>query len=273
MPLNIDQYRKINGNTLKIIACLTMLIDHIGAAIIFPVYDAGVQYGTIEFETVKLIYDIMRFIGRTSFPIFCFLLVEGFNHTSNRLRYALSLFSFAIISEFPYDLAFNADNNAFVMNIFESYKYNKVPFSSSCNVMFTLLLGLLSIWAIDILHRNFELKAESVYLRTFFLLTQIISGAVFILLANYIHCDYKGYGIALIIIFYYLKRFEPLDIFAGYALISAMPNEAKSFPAFILMFLYNKKQGKKLGRLKYLFYAFYPVHLLVLFIIRCCIYG
>ncbi len=273
MPFSLNQYRRINGNTLKIIACITMLIDHIGAAIIFPVYDAGVQYGLFDFDTLNTIYKTMRFIGRSSFPIFCFLLTEGFRHTSNRLRYALSLFSFAIISELPYDLAFNADNNAFAINIPDSIRYNKEPFASSCNVMFTLFIGFVTIWAIDYIHNNYEIQTQSVFLRIVFVMSQIALGGGMILLANFITCDYHGYGVALIIVLYYLNRFEPLDLFAGYALISAMPNEAKTFPAFILLFFYNKKQGKKLGRLKYLFYAFYPVHLLVLFIIRCCIYG
>ena len=106
MSLYLNKLRKLNGNMLKTIACICMLIDHIGAGIIFPVYKSGAQMGILPFEQVNFYYKILRFIGRSAFPIFAFLLVEGFFHTKNRLRYALSLFIFALISEYPYDLLF-----------------------------------------------------------------------------------------------------------------------------------------------------------------------
>ncbi len=89
-----DKLRKINGNTLKLIACISMLIDHFAAAFIVPVFNNGFYDGDLSFETINTIYRILRGIGRTAFPIFCFLLVEGFIHTKDRLRYALSLFIF-----------------------------------------------------------------------------------------------------------------------------------------------------------------------------------
>ena len=73
---------------LKLIACITMLIDHIGA-VFFP----------------SLI--LLRIIGRLSFPIYCFLLAEGAAHTKHAPRYALRLLLCALISELPYDLAFS----------------------------------------------------------------------------------------------------------------------------------------------------------------------
>mgnify|MGYP002581591684 FL=1 len=81
--------KKIFSNfDLKILAIITMTIDHIGA-IIYPNIDA------------------FRIIGRISFPIFCFLLVEGFKHTHNRFRYFIRLLLFAIITQPIYDYAFN----------------------------------------------------------------------------------------------------------------------------------------------------------------------
>ena len=103
-----DGIKKINGLTLKVIACLVMLLDHLTAGIMLPVVKAGLYPDDIPFEKIKLIYDILRGIGRNSFPIFCFLLVEGFTHTKNRLRYALSLLLFGIISEPFFDVTFFA---------------------------------------------------------------------------------------------------------------------------------------------------------------------
>ncbi len=102
----------ISGNTLKIIAIITMLIDHIGAVVIengilkyqdpllmqtILATPEGVKWSTIDFA--------LRTIGRISFPIFCFLLVEGFLHTKDVRKYGIRLLAFALISEIPFDLA------------------------------------------------------------------------------------------------------------------------------------------------------------------------
>lgn len=92
---NIDlipkKYHCLSGSGLKIIAVITMLIDHIGAA--FPRYTASV---ILHIGSKRLmLYTVMRFIGRISFPIFAFLLVEGFLHTRDRKRYGIRLFVFA----------------------------------------------------------------------------------------------------------------------------------------------------------------------------------
>ena len=107
----------ISGSTLKIIALVTMLTDHIGAAIIEPVLiqkaeRMHIQWGSYSDlilidKTLGTAYIAMRYIGRIAFPIFCFLLVEGFLHTRNVRRYAFRLFLFALISEIPFDLAFH----------------------------------------------------------------------------------------------------------------------------------------------------------------------
>ena len=94
------QKRGISGSTLKIIAIITMLIDHIGAVVIAPVMIQ--RSGNLYMEDdLYGIYSLLRTIGRIAFPIFCFLLVEGFVHTRNVKRYAIRLGLFAIISEIP----------------------------------------------------------------------------------------------------------------------------------------------------------------------------
>ena len=72
-------FRKLSGNTLKIIACVTMFIDHIGAAILLPLIKDGILPVGMSFATIKIIYRALRCIGRTSFPLFIFVLHFDYN--------------------------------------------------------------------------------------------------------------------------------------------------------------------------------------------------
>ena len=128
----------LSGSTLKIIAIIAMAIDHFAASIILygilmqqnPSFLGHPVSMTIPWWNI---YQVMRFIGRIGFPVFCFLLIEGFLHTSSKKKYATRLFLFALVSEFPFD-----------------YALFNTPFAPGYqNVFFTLFLGLLTIWAID----------------------------------------------------------------------------------------------------------------------------
>lgn len=112
--VNISRYQRLDGTVLKLIACLSMFIDHLGA-VCFS--------GMMGF----------RIIGRLAFPIFCFLLVEGAVHTRNMKKYILRMGIFALISEVPFDLAF----------------YHRLVYTGHQNVFFTLGLGLLAIWFLE----------------------------------------------------------------------------------------------------------------------------
>ena len=117
--MNVKQ-QGISGYWLKVIAVVSMLIDHTSAVILEQI--PGLENPAF----------LMRIIGRAAFPIYCFLLVEGFYHTRSRAKYAGRLFLFALISEVPFDLAFSRRMWDF----------------SSNNVFFTLLFGLLVIWGV-----------------------------------------------------------------------------------------------------------------------------
>lgn len=214
----------ISGGTLKIIAILTMAIDHIAAAL----YPAGIYS--------DFVYSLMRCIGRIAFPIFCFLLVEGFVHTRNKNKYAIRLILFAFISEIPFDLAFSGTMFAFY----------------SQNVFFTLAIGFIAMMLIE------HFKGQEQF--------AVIGAILAILLAHILQTDYDGRGVILIILFYlfrgkYIKISGSLLIFAQvlfgytevYALLSLIPIN-----------FYNGKRGIKL---KYIFYIFYPAHLLLLYFI------
>lgn len=129
----------IPGSTIKIIAVAAMLIDHVAAALLtrmliqkgaWALRYMGEEARNAWMAENGLLYygtEVMRIIGRLGFPIFCFLLVEGFQKTRNRHKYAFRLGLFALISEIPFDLAF----------------CGKVLEFHYQNVYFTLLIGML----------------------------------------------------------------------------------------------------------------------------------
>jgi len=240
----------ISGNTLKIIAVITMLIDHIGAVII----ENGIlkSQDPLLMQTIlatpegvkwRAIDLVLRTIGRISFPIFCFLLVEGFLHTKDVRKYGIRLLAFALISEIPFDLA-----------VFNSWFHPGYQ-----NVFFTLFIGL---WVLE-----WYQKAMGDPLRQFLAIG--VGCGVSILLRS----DYNLDGIVLILIIYIFRNNKRLQtIFAGImaALISASCFGAGIF-AFWPIHLYNGKKGER--NLKYLFYVFYPLHLVLLYIVRLLITG
>ena len=277
--------KKLNNNTLKFIACLSMVVDHMTAGILLPIVRDGLYDGGLSGTELNTLYKVLRAVGRTAFPIFCFLLTEGFIHTKSKPRYALSLLIFGIISEPFFDLTLYATTDRYNPNIVSVLMQNRDLWFAHQNVYFTLLIGLIVIWIIDTIQSLYGpiLPISSIYdpkLATAegnlnpisFLLSAAVaaSGAY---LAQYIHSDYRWWGVLLIVILYLLKDFGALGLAAGYLFISNLSTEYWCFPAFILLLFYSKKRGKRLGRLKYCFYFFYPVHLLMIYYIRYIFFG
>lgn len=206
----------INGSTLKLIAIFSMFIDHVAA--IF-----------LEKQEFAALYFICRNIGRLAFPIFCFLLVEGFVHTKNLKKYSKNLFLFGLLSEIPFDLAF----------------FHKVYEPSFQNVFFTLGIGLLVLVGISKWRENIGLVIVTVF-----------TGCFFSILIN---CDYSYKGI-LMIVFFYWFYYNPQLKFFSIAILNGI-FEPFAILALIPIYFYNGTRGI---RIKYFFYYFYPVHLLVL---------
>lgn len=223
----------LSGSTLKIIAIIAMAIDHFAASIILygilmqqnPSFLGHPVSMTIPWWNI---YQVMRFIGRIGFPVFCFLLIEGFLHTSSKKKYATRLF------EFPFD-----------------YALFNTPFAPGYqNVFFTLFLGLLTIWAIDtVSHKEINPNLQWI--------VKILIAAAGCLTAWLLQTDYDYKGIILILLLYLFHDQKFLC-----TLVSCMSLlwEAPACLAFIPINLYNGKRGISL---KYFFYLFYPVHLLL----------
>lgn len=212
---------------LKMIAIIAMLFDHIGYVIFNK-------------------FTFMNCIGRLAFPIFAFQMAKGYSHTKNLKKYFFRLFIFAIISQIPYILFLSAFNGGFHLNI-----------------LFTLILGLISITIYE--------KLDNKYLGIFLVVLCCI-------IAQYFYFDYGWFGIATIFIFHIFKdkkAFMNLSfiLMAFIYYFSKYLISLNLIYLFIIFFcilalipinLYNKKKGKNI---KYLFYIFYPLHLIVLYIL------
>ena len=241
----------LNGSTLKMIAVVTMLIDHVAAVLLVKMLilngtweltgysDSRVlNILTLEHMNMVKMYQLMRDIGRIAFPIYCFLLVEGFMRTRNVKKYLGRMLLFAFISEIPFNLAFTG----------------KIFYRDYQNVMFTLFWGLLAMYVSQIV----ELKADKWFVKWF--LTALIwlaaAGGAEVMLT-----DYGAKGVLAILALYLFRRNRSWQLVAGCA---AFLWEMPALFGFIPIACYNGKRGMKL---KYFFYAFYPVHLVVLYLI------
>ena len=250
MENKLSNIQFFSGSTLKMIAIITMMIDHIGAFLMIyttPLYNNGNEL----IANAESWYWVMRQIGRTAFPIFCFLLVEGFLYTKDSFFYLARLMFFSVVSEVPFDIA--------VSGTWISWKNQ--------NVFFTLALGL---GMLMVLKAVMDYKSEKMKLAMEFLSFDLLQGGVviiFLVLAELIQCDYGGMGIFLIAILYYTRNQRLLACVAGYL---SFLWEPFCLPAFLLIPFYSGKRGKQM---KYLFYAFYPVHLLVIVVFRYIWFG
>jgi hypothetical protein len=217
----------ISGAALKWIAVITMIIDHFAYAVYWNIPGSSYQ-----------VYDIMRKIGRISFPIYCFLIVEGFFHTRNLRKYILNCIIFAAISEIPFDMAIHGQY---------IYIYGQ-------NIYFTLALGLIAITILDKLKYKYDIK--NIFCR-------LVIIAAFAGLGQILEVDYHWKGILFIVMFYYCHDIEKWR--RNIIGIAAFAYEITAPIAFIPIQLYNGQRGKQN---KYLFYAIYPVHLFVFGIIH-----
>ena len=222
----------LNTNSLKIIAIITMVLDHI-AYLFVPVS--------------SVFYFIFRIIGRICAPVMFYSLANGFFYTRSRIKYACRLLFFAILSQVPYSLF--VGNQIFLINNY--------------NILFTLFLAFMCLFIIYSKSMNLFLK---------------ITFNILLIGLSYF-CDYGLFGIVLVFIFAFSKSYKikfilySIASIAYVAIKSILTNSFISFVIFLGLFLaipllnlYNEKKGKI--NLKYLFYVFYPLHFIVLIIIK-----
>lgn len=210
----------------KIIACITMFIDHIGYAI----------YGEFSW---------CNYIGRLAFPIFAYQITEGYTHTKSLKKYFFRLFVFALISQIPFMLFHTMVSSGFALNVF-----------------FTLLLGLLAIFLFEKLPSKLVSLPAIALLCSIAQVTNMDYGYWGVLLI-FVFYLCKNNKILLATSFFALLciRYVPNFIHYHFHYIYLVLFLC-TFASIIPILFYNKKQGKKM---KYFLYFFYPVHLLLIY--------
>ena len=225
----------LDALTLKLLAMAFMLLDHTWATV-----------WSVPWFTM---------IGRLAFPIFAFQIVEGFYHTSNRRRYIKRMLVFALISEIPFNLMVGGS----------------ITYPLHQNVMFTFLIALLLMSWIE--------KSKKLWVSV----GAIVLGMVLGILT---FVDYNHYGIFIVLLFYwtYKRPYGWLVQLVGMLYISnamgglVYPVElfGRSFEigqqmfavlALIPIWLYDGRQGPHSKAIQYACYAFYPAHILVLYLL------
>lgn len=211
---------------LKLIAIITMFIDHIGYAI----------FGKFSF---------FNYIGRIAFPIFAFQITEGYIHTKNLKKYFLRLFIFAIVSQIPFILFYKIFSNSFTLNIF-----------------FTLLLGLISIYIYDrSKHKIIGIFSFILlgFLANFAHCDYGFYGVTIIFIFYIFKNNFVKASLAFIlatIIKYLIPiiKYGFYDVYLHLLICTLIP--------ILFISFYNGKKGKDT---KYLLYLFYPIHLLLIY--------
>ena len=218
----------MSQETLKIIACLTMLIDHIAA--VFLPWEQALP---------------LRIVGRIAFPIFCFLLAEGAHYTRNPLKYGLRLLIGVILAELPFDLLF----------------FGKLTWEHS-SVMVTLFLGLLAIVSMQKLPQ-WWLKVPAIVVSTIVaeaLGTDYGGLGVLLMLGMYLARDAKfpaiTRAVVLLVVSWAFGSYP-----ASVASDLAIPIQMFSLLALIPIELYSGKKLIANPVMKWGFYLFYPVHI------------
>ena len=231
----------LSGNVLKIIACISMFIDHAGV-ILFP--------NILE----------LRIIGRIAFPIFAFMIAEGCKYTKNKLRYFLFVFGLGVMCQ----TVFYIVERSFMLNI-----------------LFTFSLSILIIYALQCLKKALFCEKANIFklLRFLVVFICLIVGTYY--LCEYVYIDYGFYGCLAPVFLSLLKKpkgvtnrfWDIIDksivhlvLFSIGLILLYFQYGGIMIYAFLslpFLLLYSGKRGKY--NLKYLFYIFYPFHFVVLY--------
>lgn len=237
---NMQRLRFLSGNTLKLIAAIAMVVDHIGV---------------IFFPEIRL----LRMIGRLSFPIFAFMIAEGCKHTRNKLRYFLTVAALALSFQVVYFFALRKINMCifvtFALSILMIYamQYLKQTLFDENASLLKMLLACLIFFGLVIAAFAINLVVDMDYgfagcmvpvFASIFVSTENTPDRVKRLDNNYTQVFALSIGL----------------------LALALNNTTIQFLSFLtvpLLLMYSGKRGRL--KLKYFFYIFYPAHLVILY--------
>ena len=261
--------KRLRSDTLKIIAMVCMLIDHIGAGILEQIYMT-----TADIDLAQKIRDIdlvFRGVGRIALPIFAYQIAVGMIYTKSKIKYIRRLAIFSVVSEIPFNLI----------------ACRKLFDFSHQNVMITLLLGALAIWGIE------WFSKESKWKRAIFNTTLV---TVLSIVAELLHTDYGAKGVIIVAVIYIIKTesdyansADGITLMAAifmvevfvitylrtkniHSTMSYCSSEIYALFAFPIIYMDSgvRKGGKVL---KWIGYWFYPAHLMIVYIVSRLLVG
>lgn len=228
--MEAKKWKCLTSQNLKLIALITMTLDHIGAVLLPQ-------------------FLVLRVIGRIAFPIYSFLIVNGFFYTRNWKKYLMRLFMFAGISEVCFDLTF----------------FGKAIYWGYQNVYFTLGLGLLMIALLEKIRTKNENRLSRLYWNMWIevLVVLLVCG-----IAWMIQSDYHIFGILMIYGFYQFRTINWNAILYQAIINAILMGGVQGFAVMALpvIGMYNGKPGTT--KMKWMFYLYYPLHLMVIYFIK-----
>lgn len=264
---------QLSTRVIKWIALFSMLCDHFAKVFLRGLINhPWPNASTVAFfhsEQIIRLHEALQHFGRLAFPLFVFLLVEGFYLTRNRWKYLRRIFIFALISEIPFDLGFRYSNLAPAAGRLIEFSYQ--------NVLFTLAIGLFAMILIEWILTKFGTASPMTILIAF-----IAVGCIW--LGNRLEVDYHAYGVAAILVAYAIRKVGSIRSDSGS--VSPLPVQWRTAEMLLLiipLLLMNTSEawalidvglialysGKRGGRMnKWFFYVFYPAHLLILALLR-----
>jgi hypothetical protein len=228
--INEIRSKSLSGNTIKIIAIIAMIIDHVGWAFV---------------ETNSFSAVVMHSVGKVTGPIMCYFIAEGNHYSKNHKKYVERLAMFALISHIPYSIFCN---------------YGRVTLLPT-SVIFTLLCGLLALIAYEKIEKNFKWVLVILLVGITYWADWPIWGVIFVLCFGIFYGNTKkqlaAYLLANVI------KIAGVIYVGGWNLYIIIPVLVSPFLVLTLLHLYNgTKGGNKYS--KWAFYIIYPLQFLLI---------
>ncbi len=237
-----------------------MVIDHLAACLLQVTRGADGRALKYSLPMGVTVYEICRGIGRTALPVFCFLLVEGFLLTGNRVRYLTRILVTGCVAQPFFGAVIWGDIKA-----------------ARPNTLFTLAIGLATIWAMEEIRKGFRYAAEQGAPRHRAVLTAAGEAVTWLAagagagLAWVLRTDYRWGGVLCIVLLYYFHGFREMALTAEWICLSLYSEtELLSIGGVLLTWLYSGQRGRQH---RYTFYFFYPLHLMAILLVKRILIG
>ncbi len=234
-----NRFKILSSNNLKMLAIILMFCDHLG-------------------KSLLLNYGWLTYIGRLAFPLFAFLVAEGYNNTSNFKKYFKRMLIYALISEIPFNLLFGG-----------------VIYLGGANVLFTFVIALVVIRVIDLSWKKDRVLGVGV---------GILATLIGFLVATLIYTDYYGPGVIIVVGFWLFGKIKfgwilqilvllyiNWVVYAGECFVIVLssyeflvPIQSLAVFSMIPILMYNGMLGRGGEKFKKFAYIFYPVHMAML---------